>query len=170
MRLLVFSLLLAAGPALAQDGPQYDAEGFAKCVADAEADLNAEAALRTCIGQASTLCMATPGGDTTVGMVQCLDHEAQDWDKQLNRQYDRALKAAKAADAELAALGSAAEPAAPALQQAQHDWVAFRDSSCRYESLRYQGGTLGGPAAQDCVLQLTAQQALRLRNIAESME
>ncbi|WP_374327790.1 lysozyme inhibitor LprI family protein [Paracoccus pantotrophus] len=170
MRPLVLSLLLAAGPALAQDGPRYDADGFAKCIADAEADASAAPGLRSCIGQASTQCMATPGGETTVGMVECLGHEAKDWDTLLNGYYERALKAAKAADAELAERGAAADPAPPALQQAQRHWIAFRDASCRYESLRYQGGTLGGPAAQDCVLRLTAEQALRLRDIAEGME
>ncbi|WJS83992.1 lysozyme inhibitor LprI family protein [Paracoccus sp. TOH] len=170
MRLLVLSLLLAAGPVLAQDGPRYDADGFAKCIADAETDAGAGPGLPGCIGQASRQCMATPGGETTVGMVDCLGHEAKDWDKLLNGYYERALKTAEAADAELAELGSAAIPAAPALQQAQRHWIAFRDSSCRYEGLRYQGGTLGGPAAQDCVLRLTAEQALRLRDIAEGIE
>jgi len=64
-------------------------------------------------------------------------------------------------------LGSAAEPAAPVLKQAQRDWIAFRDSSCKFQSIRYQGGTAGGPAAATCLMQMTGEQALHLRDLLE---
>jgi len=170
MRLLVLSLMLATGPALAQSGPTYDAKGLATCLADAGTGADAGPARHACIGRAAAQCMASPGGDTTAGMVECLDHEARDWDRLLNDRYRQVLQAAKAADAGLAGLGSAAAPAAPALQEAQRTWITFRDASCRYESLRFQGGTAGGPAAGDCVLRLTAEQALRLDAMAEGLE
>jgi uncharacterized protein YecT (DUF1311 family) len=160
MRALVIALLVAT-PALAQDGPDYDAGLLPACLAGAGDDP------RSCIGKASDACMATPGGDTTIGMVACLTGESGDWDKLLNAAYAKAMDAATQADADLKQLGSAAPPAAPALQQAQRDWIAFRDASCRYESLRFQGGTAGGPAAAGCMLELTADQALRLRALSE---
>nr|WP_010396276.1 lysozyme inhibitor LprI family protein [Paracoccus sp. TRP] len=167
---LVAALIAFAAPAMAEDGPRYDAGGFARCIADAKAGTDIDAALNNCIGVASTQCMATPGGDTTVGMSQCLESETRDWDKLLNINYARALKVAEAADKELAELGSAASPAAPELRKAQRNWIAFRDSTCRYEVLRFQGGTAGGPAAQSCMLELTADQALRLGRLTEGME
>src|SRR5690606_31613204 len=119
---LVAALIAFAAPAMAEDGPRYDAGGFARCIADAKAGTDIDAALNNCIGGASTQCMATPGGDTTVGMSQCLESETRDWDKLLNINYARALKVAEAADKELAELGSAASPAAPELRKAQRNW------------------------------------------------
>ncbi|WP_134726135.1 lysozyme inhibitor LprI family protein [Paracoccus luteus] len=155
MRVLILTLLLAS-PALAQNGPPYDGKLLSSCLEGAGDNP------RVCIGKASDACMAGPGGDTTVGMVECLSAESKAWDNLLNASYGKALTAAKAADAELMQLGSAAEPAAPVLQQAQRDWIAFRDASCRYASLQFQGGTAGGPAAAGCMMELTADQALRL--------
>ena len=42
-------------------------------------------------------------------------------------------------------------------------WIAFRDAACNYEATRWGGGTGAGPAAADCVMKLTARQALHLR-------
>ncbi len=164
MRILILAAFLAAPaiatPALAQE-PGYDGKILTACLDRTAGDSGNTA---VCIGEASTACMATPGGDTTVGMVDCLMAETRDWDTLLNDHYTKALAAAETADKELAEIGSAAEPAAPVLKQAQRDWIAFRDSSCRYQDLRYQGGTAGGPAAASCQMQLTAEQALRLRS------
>jgi len=165
MRALALAFLLAT-PALA-DEPAYDPQILTACLDRTAGDTGNA---RVCIGEASTACMTTPGGDTTVGMGNCLSAETRDWDAMLNREYARVLKAAEAADAELAELGSAAKPAAPVLKQAQRDWIAFRDSSCEYEAVRFQGGTAGGPAAANCLLQLTGEQALRLRDMGQDGE
>ncbi|WP_347266870.1 lysozyme inhibitor LprI family protein [Paracoccus sp. (in: a-proteobacteria)] len=166
MRAMILALMIAT-PALAQDGPAYDATLLPGCLDRAAAD---GTDLRACIGKASDACMAAPGGDTTVGMVDCLMAESKDWDRLLNAWYSKVMKVAKASDAEAGQLGSAAEPAAPALQQAQRHWIAFRDATCRYQHLQYQGGTLGGPAAAGCLMELTAEQALRLHALTEGME
>ena len=62
----------------------------------------------------------------------------------------------------------ASPKAAPVLKEAQRNWIAFRDKSCEYQSVYFQGGTAGGPAASGCMLELTAQQALRLRTVPGS--
>lgn len=166
MRHLVLCLSLVAGPAMAQEAPRYDPGILAACLEGAG---TAETALRDCVGLGSTRCMADPGGETTLGMVGCLRDEAADWDRRLNEHYGRAIRAITTVDVEIGS-DPQAGPVAPLLRQAQRDWIAFRDSACGFERLRYRGGSLGGPASQDCLLRLTAEQALRLRRIAEDME
>ncbi|MDT1061643.1 lysozyme inhibitor LprI family protein [Paracoccus sp. CPCC 101403] len=165
MRILALALLLAT-PAVA-DEPAYDPNILTACLDRTAGDTGNA---RVCIGEASTACMAKPGGDTTVGMGNCLAAETKDWDALLNREYTRLLKRAEEADADLVKLGSAADPAAPVLKQSQRDWIAFRDSSCRYEAVRFQGGTAGGPASANCMMQLTGEQALRLRDMGRDNE
>ena len=177
MRTAALALCLMGSAAVAQDDNPYDSRLLHSCLGQAQSDQAqsdsarpdiAEDALPGCIGVAAAACMQVPGGDTTVGMVQCLSAEAEDWDKLFNKAYKTAMTAAEAADAGLAQLGSAASPAAPVLRQAQRHWIAFRDASCTYESVRFQGGTAGGPAAADCMMRLTAAQALRLMEMTEA--
>lgn len=170
MRVAAF-LALIASPAFSQDILGYDDTLLSACLSDtaaahAQTDIEGNP-LRECIGKSAIACMEGPGGDTTVGMSECLHRETQEWDMLMTAWFDSALRQAREADADLAQLGSAADPAAPVLEQAQEAWVAYRDASCLYESVRWQGGTAGGPASADCMLQLTAEQALRLRDIAE---
>ena len=164
-------LAFVAAPAFAQDGVGYDDGLLSACLdetatAHAQTDIEDDP-LRGCIGKAAIACMEAPGGDTTAGMSECLRREVREWDMLMTAWQDGALRQARAADDELKELGSAADPAAPALERAQAAWAAYRDAACLYESLRYQGGTAGGPASADCLLQLTADRALRLRDIAE---
>ena len=162
--LALIALITLPVPALAQDAAGYDGEILSACIAQSG---NSATGADSCIGTASTACMARPEGQTTVGMVDCLAAEAAQWDQLLNQAYGKALKQAEASDAEMKQLGSAAEPAAPELKKAQRDWIGFRDASCRFQALRFQGGTAGGPAAATCLMQLTAEQALRLRDLLE---
>lgn len=164
MRALVLALLMAA-PAAAQDadGPAFDATLVGACLDRVQATGTDAPDFASCIGAASGPCMETPGGYSTVGMSSCLGQEYDVWDALLNDSYGRVMAATKATDTEMATLGSAAEKQEPALKQMQRDWIAFRDSACGYERSRWGGGTGGGPASVDCMLQLTAQQYLRLR-------
>ncbi|MDF3606032.1 DUF1311 domain-containing protein [Paracoccus sp. DMF-8] len=175
MRFTIFTALaVIAAPVLAQDGVSYDDSILDACLNDrmaehAQTDIEGEP-LRLCIGQAAVACMQGPDGDTTYGMGECLSRETRQWDMLLNAWYDKALNHAESADADLADMGSAAPKAAPALRAAQRNWIAYRDKSCEFEAVRHQGGTMGGPASADCMLQLTATQALRLRDITAGME
>ena len=154
---------LAAG---ATEGPGEGAALPAACldrVAEEQGRTIAAAeAMRRCIGQAANACMQAAGGDTTVGMVACLADETREWDMLMNAHYGKLMERVETADRQLADLGSAAPPAAPLLRQAQRDWIRFRDAGCEYESVKFQGGTAGGPAAGACMLEVTATQALRL--------
>lgn len=159
-------LLAAPGHAQAQGGDdptaalQVDAAALDGCVGERIA---ADADPAGCAGRASRACMDMPGGDTTVGMSHCIGLELKLWDTRLNGTYQALMADARAADAEMAAMGSAAPAQAPALQQAQRDWMVFRDAACTYEETRWGGGSGGGPAAAHCAMVLTAQQFLRLR-------
>ena len=160
MRGLALALLLAAGPAMAQDAPGYDGSLIPVCLDRVAAE---DGDLAACIGAAADPCMAQPGGATTLGMVQCLTAETRDWDMLLNAWYAKAMERAKAMDA----AGGGAEASAPVLKQAQRNWIAYRDETCRFEALRYQGGSMGGISRAGCLQDMTARQALRLRTLAE---
>ncbi len=163
-------ILLAALPATAQD-VLYDDTILPACLDRVAGDVGQERplapALRACIGASSDACMNTPDGQTTAGMSACLHHEMLEWDMLMTAWYDKSLRQAREADDQVKQLGSAADPAAPVLERAQQAWTGFRDSACLFQEVRWQGGTAGGPASAECLLQLTAEQALRLRDISE---
>lgn len=166
MRALALVLLMAT-PAMAQDPewPPFDASLLDSCLdrTTSEAAETDPPEYAVCIGAASGPCMESPSGYSTAGMSYCLGKEYDLWDAKLNESYGLVMTAAKASDAETAKIGSSADPQAPLLQKMQRDWIAYRDSACNFEMSRWGGGTGGGPASVDCMLQLTAQQYLRLR-------
>jgi uncharacterized protein YecT (DUF1311 family) len=158
-RLLALLALLgvsAGTSAAAQDLP-FDIRATESCVAAAP-DPRAQ---RTCIGASATECMATPAGSSTYGMGGCLDAELTWWDDRLNQVY-RDLRARDARDdaANQGLPGAASQ--AEALRDMQRAWIAFRDASCHYERVQWGGGTGGGPAALDCLMRMTAEQAIFL--------
>lgn len=165
MRTVALFLLLA-GPALA-GGPAYNPQVLAACLDRTAGD---DGKASACIGKGAVACVAKSGGGTGGDRVSaCLEAETQDWNAMLNRQYERALKAAKAGDAKLAKSGST-KPAVPVLKQAQRDWTTFRDSMCLYKMAQFRGGTNGTRAAKNCMLHVTAEQALRLRGPSEESQ
>ena len=46
----------------------------------------------------------------------------------------------------------------------QRAWTAYRDAACAYEVSTWGGATGGGPAGEDCMMRLTARQALVLED------
>ena len=157
MRKTVAAILILLGvPAAAQE-PSYDPAILTACL-EAQKDRP-----DACIGMASAKCQEGDGGETTVGMGFCLRGEADQWDGLLNAAYGTVLAQSETTDAEMKELGSAAMPQAPALREMQLRWIAFRHAACNYEATRWGGGTGAGPAAADCVMKLTARQALHLR-------
>ena len=142
--ILIAALALLAVPASAQTAePVHDDALLTACLAE-----NAEAG-DVCIGRASTACMATPGGDTTVGMSTCIAAETAQWDGLLNDAYKELT----------------AEPGKRAddLQAVQRSWIAFVDAACAYETGAYEGGTMAGSVGGACKMTNTARRALDLR-------
>jgi len=160
---LVLSLIPGPGVA-APSEPAFNAGATDSCVVKASAATASKSghAVLDCVGLAAQACMKKPGGDTTVGMMDCLKGELTYWDGKLNAAYAKRLAADKVNDAELKSLGSAAAKSEPALRKMQRAWIAYRDAACAYEQAQWMGGTGGGPATMDCHMQETARQALKL--------
>jgi uncharacterized protein YecT (DUF1311 family) len=95
-------------------------------------------------------------------MSFCYDKELAFWDARLNAAYGALMEIEKAGDAELKELGSAAPSTSAALREMQRAWIGYRDAACAYELSQWGGGTGGGPATADCLMRLTAAQALTL--------
>ena len=152
-------LLALAGPVAAQD-LVFSAAITESCLASGEAE--------ACVGEAAVACMEqSDGGQTTVGMGGCLDKELTYWDGQLNAAYRAVMARAKAVDAEMQDLGATVSSQAKALLAMQRAWIVFRDEKCSYERSQWGGGTGGGPATLDCLMQETARQTFYLRDASE---
>lgn len=157
MRLILAAAFLAAPAAFAQDLPFSPAETEA-CLDQAGDGV----ASQVCIGLSAAACINTPDGYTTAGTAACLGKELDYWDGRLNAAYAALSDIEAAEDAEMAEIGSSAPAMAPALQEMQRAWIAFRDASCFYEMTQWGGGTGGGPASNQCAMELTALQTMTL--------
>jgi uncharacterized protein YecT (DUF1311 family) len=106
--------------------------------------------------------MSSPGGDTTIGMIDCLQGELEYWDKRLNTAYAKRLAAARTADADMQRLKSSGPSIEESLRKMQRSWISYRDAACLYEQSQWQGGTGGGPATAGCQMNETARQTQKL--------
>jgi uncharacterized protein YecT (DUF1311 family) len=159
---MVALVLMSGGAASAE--PVFSPDATEACVTEAHATapgLSGHGVL-DCVGRAAGACMMTPGGDTTLGMMACLDGELGYWDARLNAAYAARIAAAQALDDEMRGLGSAAPSVEESLRDMQRAWIPFRDAACRYEQAQWMGGTGGGPATLACHMHETARQALKL--------
>ena len=150
---LTFALLV---PASAQDAAytQDDEMALQQCFESVN-DINNSAeptdtvSLHDCIGAASGLCQAVPGGDSTAGMVDCNRREQAWWDMQLNSYYEE--------------LQTSLEPAVfDSLKAAQRAWIPYRDAKCAFVDRLWAGGTIHSVMASSCMLDATATRAIEL--------
>lgn len=91
-------------------------------------------------------CLASPEGQSTIGMIECAGAELKLQDARLNRAYREALQR----------LDQPRQKAA--LKKAQRAWIAYRDADCAsvYDQ---DWGTLARIEANACVLDHTARRA-----------
>jgi uncharacterized protein YecT (DUF1311 family) len=161
----LIALALCALPvAAAQAKPVFSPEATASCVAAATVkspSLSGYAVLE-CVGRSAQACMSRPGGDTTIGMIDCLGSERDYWDRRLNQAYAKRLAAAKQEDASMRSIRATTASLVEALRTMQRSWISYRDAACLYEQAQWMGGTGGGPATMACHMQETAQQTLKL--------
>ena len=149
---LTLAVALLVGPAMADERAEVD-----ECLLDAERPAD-------CIGVTVSECVAQPGGDTTVGMVDCIAAETAAWDAILNEEYGATMEDFRQRDA----TGDIAAPdmtRAGTLRNAQRAWMAFRDAECRAQYAIWGGGTLRQVVGANCVFTETAERAIELRQM-----
>lgn len=140
----------AGAPARAQGG---DAAAIEACI---QSKITAEQEPNSCIGVLAQPCLDSPKGQTTAGMIACLDREAKAWAVLLD-DYDARLSGQ---------LDSAGQEA---LRDVQRAWTDYRDKACGFYRI-YRQGTIAGPAAATCVNDETARRALALREMLNDVE
>ena len=107
--------------------------------------------------------MEQPGGQTTVGMAECLGAETQAWDSLLNALWPRLKAAAQDADAVESPQDMGLPGRAESLLAAQRAWIAFRDAECRHAYAQGGMGTIRTLYGASCQLDETAERALEFR-------
>ena len=151
--LLCGAIAALAAPARAQEG-LVDAGKIEACFETAAVGETQPG----CIGAASNACQRRPGGDTTIGITECIAAETAAWDAILNREYRAARDA-------LDGEGEIGIDTGQALLEAQRAWIAYRDAECALTYARWQGGTIRSIAAANCHLVFTATRAIELRDM-----
>lgn len=97
-------------------------------------------------------CLESEDAKTTVGMLQCIETEMTLQDARLNKAYKKVM-------ADLDA------PGKKALQDAQRQWITYRDADCAFHRSLEEGGTLAAVEDAYCVLEQTAIRAGQLESV-----
>jgi uncharacterized protein YecT (DUF1311 family) len=157
----LFVLILPFAPMTAAQAQsaKVDAADVNDCYAYAEyGDRNPE-----CLGAASNACqMASADGSTTQGIVACLQAETDIWDGFLNGEYKELQGQLKVADEDGGSISRV-----DALRDAQRAWIAFRDADCMLAYAQYQDGTIRSVISASCVMRMTAERTLTLRDMRQ---
>lgn len=160
---LALVVTLAAAPLAAQP---YDDRIVEACLA---AHWGGQNDREACIGIAARVCMPVGegGADTAIA---CHEAETAQWAALL----DETLAALRAqlGEAEGAAKNggeSEGEPggepeAVQALDRAQLAWESFRDATCGFDALRWPDADIGRADRAECLMRLTARQALEMQS------
>jgi len=151
---LPFALLAAVAAcatpmAIAAEDAAAPQSPIENCLVLATDDLDAQ---RACIGRVATWCVEnTPGGETTVGIIQCVHSEQMQWEN---------VRAA-----EVAKMRAQETPSQVALlNQAITEQARWTEARCAYEASIYEGGSLSRVIAAQCLRNAAAEHALYLRN------
>lgn len=97
-------------------------------------------------------CMDRSGGNTS-SMLECAAKEVKIQDTKLNKAYKDAMKVL--------------EPKKQTeLKNAQRLWISFRKAKCDFY-YGLTGGTIDSLDASSCFLEITADRAEEIKNIAE---
>ena len=142
------ALTLVGSACLAQEHDLVPADqaGMEQCLQSA---YERGARPEVCIGFVYNPCAETVEGQTTVGMIGCVDREHGFWDRLLNQSYRR--------------LGNTRdEGEEEALRDLQRQWLAWRDARCDWEASLYEGGTLARVVANQYFTEETARRAIDL--------
>ncbi|NCQ24213.1 MAG: hypothetical protein COW54_01915 [Rhodobacteraceae bacterium CG17_big_fil_post_rev_8_21_14_2_50_63_15] len=150
MRRLLVIVLVGPGAAAAQD-LAVDVAVVRACHDAARAgDLSPP-----CVGAAADACQALPGGDTTLGISECLLAETYVWADLMQAEYERQAAALSAAPGDLGMQLAAAQAA----------WGAYREAECGLRYGYWIEGSIRTIMAADCHLEKTAARARELRDL-----
>jgi uncharacterized protein YecT (DUF1311 family) len=100
-------------------------------------------------------CMASPGGQSTYGMIDCIGQELKLQDGRLNAAYRKAMNGLTPSEKDH-------------LKAAQRAWVAFRDADCAALEDPQQWGSISRINANQCMLDRTIVRAIELENFPPS--
>lgn len=157
------ALVVFAADVSAQDAAKpADAAAVTRCLREHK---DAE----SCIGVVSDDCMRQPGGDSTMGMNECLSREIAVWDARLNAAYKAALAgfvASQTLDRYDAKAGTTTSiKGANLVRDTERAWIAYRDLKCAAAQLPMAGGTGASLLGGSCLLRETARQAIWLGSL-----
>lgn len=130
LRAAAAALLLAAGPAAAQVSGQQIQQRYTPAFA---------------------ACMASPRGQSTSGMIDCIGAELKIQDGRLNATYRKTLKGLTPAEAQR-------------LKMAERAWQDFRDADCFSLEDVQQWGSISRVNANRCMLDRTIIRTIELEN------
>ncbi|WP_297774769.1 lysozyme inhibitor LprI family protein [uncultured Roseovarius sp.] len=109
------------------------------------------------MGDAAARCQERPGGDTTLGISECLMAETGVWAALMQEAYDQKLDTLRETDQSLP----------EALRQSQEAWAAYRDAACGLQYQIWLQGSIRVIIAGNCHLRKTAARAHELSGLGE---
>ena len=166
MKLTVFVISILATPLWAGEGM---VERYGPLLTQCYAQAADAAAMKECIGLMSGNCMAREEqGETTYGMATCTASETEVWDRFLNDEYRQTMTYMKALDKDDEELFPEFANRADALKKAQRAWLVYRDAACDLEYAMPGAGSLRHLTGTGCVMQMTAERTIELKQMRES--
>lgn len=157
MKVLIWLVFLAF-PAWAAEDLPFSPAATEACLAGAETLGMRE----DCVGRSAQACYSREGVYSNYAIGVCFGAEADYWDERLNAAYAALLAAERAMLKEMRDIGATVPDTVAALREMQRAWIPYRDAACWYEYTTWGGGTGGGPANAECLMHVTAKQALDL--------
>ena len=103
-------------------------------------------------------CLDLPSGQSTQGMVECLDRAYQGWDAALNSAYKELMDTLEPAQKD-------------ALRASQRQWIAYRDSEQKFlQSLAAapDAGTIMRVTTNQAMVDLAKARVLLLRSYSQN--
>lgn len=93
--LVAFAWLCAV---VAHASPSFSDSFTQSCADQARADNRCLSGFSVldCVGRSAQACMSTPGGDSKLGMLECLQQELEFWGRRLNAAYAKRMAQARA--------------------------------------------------------------------------
>ena len=103
-------------------------------------------------------CLDSAENQTTIGMINCSSRAGEQWDKELNKNYNLLMSKLSADEKEK-------------LKSAQKNWITYRDREMDFARTMYinMQGTMWRMVIADRQTELTKQRALELKAYHENL-